>query len=110
MSKKLVSVFVLFAGLLVLTGCTTTVNNNTPSQTYSMSEVQKHGSKSDCWMVIEGNVYNVTTFIAFHPGGDVIAQGCGKDATQLFNTQGGQGSHSGSARAQLKDFLIGKLQ
>jgi cytochrome b involved in lipid metabolism len=51
---------------------------------YTMSEVALHANKSDCWMVIENSVYNVTTFVDKHPGGEVILEGCGKDATGYF--------------------------
>lgn len=32
------------------------------STIYSLSEVEKHNVKGDLWLVIEGKVYNVTTF------------------------------------------------
>ena len=34
------------------------------STIYSLSEVEKHNVKGDLWLVIEGKVYNVTTFAA----------------------------------------------
>jgi len=55
-----------------------------PTSTYTMSDVSVHASKSDCWMVIENSVYNVTAFVDKHPGGEVILEGCGKDATSYF--------------------------
>lgn len=64
--------------------------NNTPnsvvatSTTYTMADVSTHSTKSDCWMVIENSVYNVTAFVDKHPGGEVILEGCGKDATGYF--------------------------
>lgn len=77
---------------------------------YSLAEVAKHATATDCWMAIEGNVYDVTTFIPTHPGGQAILQGCGKDATQLFNNRPGEGdSHSPRARTLMKDYLIGTL-
>lgn len=53
-------------------------------KTYSMDEVSKHSTESDCWLVISGKVLDVTTFIPQHPGGKVIVKGCGKDATTYF--------------------------
>ena len=33
-----------------------------------------------------GNVYNVTAYMDYHPGGwDELIKGAGKDATNLFN-------------------------
>ena len=35
-------------------------------------EFGKHIFYYDCWVMIEGNVYNVTDFLVEHPGGDAI--------------------------------------
>merc|ERR1712187_952337 len=53
---------------------------------YSMEEVAKHTSKTDCWVVVSGQVLNVTKFLGEHPGGAlVILTFAGKDATEEFN-------------------------
>jgi predicted heme/steroid binding protein len=53
---------------------------------YPLSEVAKHTSKSDCWVVVEGQVVNVTNFLSQHPGGELaILTFAGKDATEEFN-------------------------
>lgn len=36
----------------------------------SASEVLKHSSEKDCWMVVNGNVYDLTNFAPNHPGGE----------------------------------------
>ena len=33
------------------------------------AEVAKHNSQKSCWIVLESNVYDVTTFLSLHPGG-----------------------------------------
>merc|ERR1712012_1064824 len=53
---------------------------------YTMEEVAKHTSKSDCWVVVAGEVLNVTNFLSEHPGGELaILTFAGKDATEEFN-------------------------
>ncbi|CAD6567280.1 MAG: Cytochrome b2, mitochondrial precursor [Tremellales sp. Tagirdzhanova-0007] len=48
-------------------------------------EVQKHASEDDCWVIIEGNVYDVTEFLQNHPGGsEIILANAGKDATKIW--------------------------
>jgi len=48
-------------------------------------ELQKHNVESDCWLAVRGKVYDVTKWIAHHPGGvDTIVLNGGRDATQLF--------------------------
>jgi len=37
--------------------------------TVSASEVEKHATDSDCWVVVGDVVYDVTNFLADHPGG-----------------------------------------
>mmetsp|Transcript_8893 Transcript_8893/g.12233 ORF Transcript_8893/g.12233 Transcript_8893/m.12233 type:complete len:177 (-) Transcript_8893:59-589(-) len=55
-----------------------------------LSEVKKHKTEEDCWMVVRGKVYNVTPYLKFHPGGvDELMRGAGKDATKLFEWKHG---------------------
>merc|ERR1712099_144495 len=53
---------------------------------YSMEEVAKHTTKTDCWVVVSGQVLDVTKFLGEHPGGELaILTFAGKDATEEFN-------------------------
>ena len=79
---------------------------------YPLSEIEKHGSKDDCWIALEGKVYDVTPFVksGMHPGKEKILMGCGKDATTLFNSRPGSGtSHSERARKMLPNYFVGEL-
>ncbi|KAJ1999696.1 hypothetical protein GGI04_003065 [Coemansia thaxteri] len=52
----------------------------------TMDEVALHNKRNDCWMVISGNVYNVTHYLDYHPGGKgELMRAAGKDGTDLFN-------------------------
>lgn len=76
-------------------------------KTYTMEEVSKHAVESDCWLVINGMIIDVTTFIPQHPGGKVIVKGCGKDATTYFT---GVKKHLNPIVESLKaKFTIGSL-
>lgn len=55
-----------------------------PDKLITMTEVAMHNSAADCWMVIDTDVLDVTSFVDKHPGGSVITDGCGKDATGYF--------------------------
>lgn len=77
------------------------------SKSYTLDEVSLHNSASDCWLVINNNVYNVTSFIPKHPGGKDIIKGCGKDATSMFNRENEH--QEKNASQYLPDYLIGTL-
>lgn len=48
-------------------------------------EVEKHCTKDDCWIIVDNEVYDLTKFLAVHPGGrGVILPYAGKDATEAF--------------------------
>jgi nitrate reductase (NAD(P)H) len=77
-----------------------------------METVAAHANPEDCWMVINNNIYNVTDYVASHPGGKAISAGCGKDATELFETRpkGSQTPHSDKARDIMAKYYIGDLK
>ncbi|KAJ5661947.1 mitochondrial cytochrome b2 [Penicillium maclennaniae] len=53
---------------------------------FDAAEVAEHNSARSCWVIIHGKVYDVTNFIADHPGGSkVILRLAGKDATEDFD-------------------------
>merc|ERR1712141_12083 len=53
---------------------------------FTMTDVAKHTTKDDCWVVLGGRVLNVTKFLPDHPGGELaILTFAGKDATEEFN-------------------------
>lgn len=76
---------------------------------YSMEEVARRNTPEACWSVVDGVVYDMTTFIARHPAGssDIIKYMCGKDATEDF-----QGEHQGQGEPEkwLETLRIGVLK
>ena len=52
----------------------------------SEQEVAKHCTRDDCWVVIDGRVYDFTSFLSDHPGGDwSIACWAGRNAGAVFH-------------------------
>jgi len=72
---------------------------------YKLKEVEVHNKDGDAWIIINRNVYNVSSWIGFHPGGDVILEGLGKDASDLFKS----GGHGDYELEFLEKFKIGEV-
>jgi len=55
-------------------------------QVFTADEVKKHTKDNDCWVVVRGEVLDVTNFLKDHPGGKkaILVYG-GKDATAEFD-------------------------
>lgn len=58
-----------------------------PSGTsYTVEEVAKHNTDTDCWVILHGLVYDVTDFLDDHPGGKkAIMIYAGKEASEEFD-------------------------
>ena len=71
------------------------------------SEVKKHNSRDDCWSIVSGKVYNLTSYVQQHPGGiELISSICGIDGSAAFSNQ-----HGSSAKPNnvLTGLLLGSL-
>jgi cytochrome b involved in lipid metabolism len=90
------------------TTTTTTTTNNTPkppvvevpvdptptptptSPSYTTADVAAHSTSNSCWSIVNGKVYNITSYIEKHPGGpEAILKICGKDGTSTLHRQHG---------------------
>ncbi|XP_049574620.1 cytochrome b5 type B [Syngnathus scovelli] len=73
---------------------------------YTLEDVQSHNMSNDTWLIIHDKVYDVTSFLEEHPGGEeVLLEQAGADATESFEDVG----HSTDAREMLQQFYIGEL-
>jgi len=77
------------------------------SQELTYAEVQKHSTKKDLYLVIHDKVYDTSSFVDEHPGGEeVLLDVGGQDATEAFEDVG----HSDEAREILDGLLVGTLK
>ncbi|RFU32768.1 hypothetical protein B7463_g3533, partial [Scytalidium lignicola] len=78
---------------------------STKELTYA--EISSHSGKKDLYIVIHDKVYNVTSFVDEHPGGEeVLLDVGGQDGTEAFEDVG----HSDEAREILDGLLLGNLK
>lgn len=77
----------------------------------STAELARHDSADDCWMAIDGVVYDFTTYIPEHPTPpEVMTNWCGKEATEPYRTKGYGRPHSPAADALLPQYRVGVLE
>ncbi len=83
-----------------------------PTQTVTTSgitltQIAQHSSRLNCWSAINGSVYDLTSWIPNHPGGEEkILSLCGIDGSSRYNSK-----HGGEAKQAriLAGFKLGIL-
>jgi cytochrome b involved in lipid metabolism len=77
--------------------------------TYTIDQVALKNKSDACWTIINGNIYDITSYIPNHPGGiEEIIKICGKDGSKLFSKP--MEHKEGGADNILNNFKIGILQ
>ena len=90
---------------------TTTLNQTgtNSSKMISLTELSKHNSETDCWVVYQGKVYDLTSWLPKHPGSaEAIMPYCGNQGfEEAFKKQ--HGSSKASLFIQVAK-LIGDIE
>jgi len=74
---------------------------------FTAAEVAKHNTDKDCWVIIEGQVIDVTSFLSDHPGGKMaIMSFAGRDATEEFNMV----HEKGVVEKYVGNLILGKVK
>lgn len=77
---------------------------------FTLEEIQQHNNLSDCWMVFEGKVYDLTRYISEHVRYMDIEEWCGQDMTEDFKNKAGLGrDHKNSSYTLLDRYYIGDI-
>lgn len=75
-------------------------------RSYSIEDVREHDRETDAWVVIDGKVLDVTSWIPKHPGGPrLIAVFAGNDCSDAFAA-----FHFPQTYALLKPYQVGELK
>jgi len=80
----------------------------------TISEVAKHNTPTNCWLIINNKIYDVSQYLKFnlHPGENAtITPYCGKEATTAFDTKDRSNPkpHSADANSMLTDYYVADL-
>ncbi|KAF9896348.1 hypothetical protein BX616_007645, partial [Lobosporangium transversale] len=74
---------------------------------FSKADLAQHATRDSLYLAIAGKVYDCTSFVDEHPGGEeVMFDEAGKDATESFEDVG----HSEEARELLQKMYIGEYK
>ena len=46
-----------------------------PEKQFTRQEIEKHNQEKDCWLVVDGRVYDATSVLDWHPGGKAAILG-----------------------------------
>ncbi len=80
-------------------------SEKTTSDSFTLAEISKHNSRHDCYLIINNNIYDVSSYISYHPAGSrIITSRCGKEVTGIFAR-----IHSNRAWDLLKKYKIGTI-
>jgi 4-hydroxysphinganine ceramide fatty acyl 2-hydroxylase len=72
-------------------------------------DLAQHNNASSCWVSRHGKVYDVTSFLADHPGGDeLVLQWAGKDVDAVMGDKA-EHEHSDAAYDVLEEFYVARL-
>jgi len=77
-----------------------------PQKQFTRQEIEKHGSESDCWIVVDGKVYDATSVLAWHPGGKAAIVGHAGKVHQETSDEFAS-IHDGYAYQKLKECILG---
>uniref|UniRef100_A0A3B4YGB0 Cytochrome b5 type B n=1 Tax=Seriola lalandi dorsalis TaxID=1841481 RepID=A0A3B4YGB0_SERLL len=83
-----------------------TAEQRSDEKCYTLEEIRLHNMSNDTWLIVHDKVYDITSFLEEHPGGEeVLLEQAGADATESFEDVG----HSTDAREMLQHYYIGEL-
>lgn len=86
-----------------ITTTPTKIPTSTTTSGISLSTISSHNSRASCWSAINGSVYDLTSWVPNHPGGEqTILSLCGKDGSAGYNGQHGSSSRPAGILAGFK--------
>lgn len=80
------------------------------AQSYSESDISLHNKTSDCWVIYDRDVYDLTNYLSAHDRYLDIREWCGTDITEAFETKDDMDrDHKTSSYYLLENYKIGNI-
>ncbi|EGG21149.1 hypothetical protein DFA_01024 [Cavenderia fasciculata] len=77
-----------------------------PTRYFTQEEVARHDKEDDLWLIIDGKVYDLTTYVDQHVGGLAIMRNAGKDSSEGFHGE----QHPVKVEQILLEYYIGEFK
>ncbi|RDL32678.1 Uncharacterized protein BP5553_09134 [Venustampulla echinocandica] len=77
-----------------------------PQKQFTREEIEKHDKEGDCWVVIDGKVYDATSVLGWHPGGVTAILGHAGKVHQETSDEFSS-IHDGYAYQKLSECILG---
>lgn len=82
----------------------------TAERAFTLAQIAPHDRATDCWMAIDGQVYDLTPYLPRHPADDeVLLAWCGREASEAYRTKTRGRPHSARADGLLPPYRIGSV-
>lgn len=82
----------------------------TETDRISLDDLAAHSTEKDCWIAVEGKVYDIAAYLPSHPAPPaVLLAWCGKEASKGMRPEGYGRDHSPVAWGMLDAYLVGEL-
>jgi|GEM_PF-7018350 len=88
-----------------ISNLTDTQYKSTPR--YKMSEIAQHNKRSDCRILIDETVYDISGFLAKYESFSSLRQRCGEDKTSFFERGSGEAK---AIQTAIGKYIIGELR
>jgi 4-hydroxysphinganine ceramide fatty acyl 2-hydroxylase len=76
---------------------------------YTAEDVARRKTSASCWLSRRGKVYDVTSFLSDHPGGDDMILKYGGQAVDNVMSDPAEHEHSDAAYEMMGEYVVGKL-
>ncbi|KAF9884796.1 hypothetical protein FE257_001212 [Aspergillus nanangensis] len=82
--------------------------SSVPDNQFTREEIEKHHSDDDCWIVLNGRVYDATSVLSWHPGGKAaIMAHAGR--VHMSTTEEYESIHDEYANGRLQECILGSV-